>query len=112
MSNNPLYDEGAQRVFKGLMEGVVISEAMYKKDPSIGPMYSKITPPMKYLSMRNVDMGDASASVIIELLQENKRIEKIIIEGNTINYKHVEEIAAGCLRNRQQKKEKMIPKYA
>jgi len=84
---------------------------MVRKDPSLAPPNRRLTPSLKYLSMKNVDMSDLTAPIITEVLQENMRIQKIAIDGNTINYKYLEEIAASTKRNRDRKKEKCIPKY-
>jgi hypothetical protein len=61
--------------------------------------------------MKNVDMSDETAPLITEILRDNMRLQKVAIDGNTINYKYLEEIAMGTKRNRDRKKEKQIPKY-
>ena len=111
LSNNPLYDDGAKCIFKGLQEGTYISENMVRKDPSLAPANRRLTPSIKILCMRNVDMSDSTAPLIAEVLQENNRLQKVAIDGNTINYKYLEEIAAATKRNRDRKKEKCVPKY-
>jgi Ran GTPase-activating protein (RanGAP) involved in mRNA processing and transport len=111
LSGNPLYDAGATCIFKGLQEGTYISEKMVRQDPSLAPANRRLTPRLKYLSMRNVEMSDVTAPVITELLQGNLRVVKMGIEGNTINYKYLEEIASAVKRNKDRKKEKCLPKY-
>jgi hypothetical protein len=61
--------------------------------------------------MKNVDMSDETAPLITEILRDNLRLQKVAIDGNTINYKYLQEIAMGTKRNRDRKKEKQIPKY-
>lgn len=56
--------------------------------------------------MKNVDMSDETAPLITEILRDNMRLQKVAIDGNTINYKYLEEIAMGTKRNRDRKKEK------
>lgn len=82
-----------------------------RKDPSLAPANRRLTPKMKYLSMKNVDMSDITAPTITELMQSNFRIQRVAVDGNTINYKYLEEIASNTKRNRERKREKCVPKY-
>ena len=64
ISNNPLYDEGAICIVKGLLEGPLVTEAEAKRDPSRGPAWSRRQPKLRQLIMRNVSMGDEAGMVL------------------------------------------------
>ena len=61
--------------------------------------------------MKNVNMGDETAVLITQLVAQNKRLLKVSIDNNTINFKYIEEVNATCARNRQIDREMIIPKY-
>ncbi len=111
ISNNPLYDEGAQCLIRGLMEGPLVTEEMVKQQPNLGPVWSRLPPKLKYVYMKNVNMGDETGVLITQLISTNKRLLKLQIDNNTINFKYIEEINAACARNRQQDRDQTIPKY-
>lgn len=113
ISNNNLHDEGAICLLKGLLEGrsVIKDELMNAKQRSDPANWVKKAPKMKHLLMRNVSMGDEAGVVLSQLISHNRKIRRIAIEGNTINFKYVEEVAAACARNRQIQKRKVVPKF-
>ena len=60
--------------------------------------------------MKNVNMGDETAVLITQLVAQNKRLLKVSIDNNTINFKYIEEVNVTCARNRQIDREMIIPK--
>jgi hypothetical protein len=56
-------------------------------------------------------MGDETGVLVTQLISTNKRLLKLSIENNTINFKYIDEINAACARNRQQEKNMTVPKY-
>ena len=101
ISNNNLYDEGAQFLIRGLMEGPLVTEEMLRAHPNIGPLWSRLVPKLKYVHMKNVNMGDETGVLITQLISQNKRLLKLAIDNNTMNFRYIEEINAACARNRQ-----------
>jgi Ran GTPase-activating protein (RanGAP) involved in mRNA processing and transport len=99
ISNNPLYDEGAQCLIRGLMEGTLVTEEMAKLHPHLGPAWSRLTPKLKYVHLKNVNMGDETGVLVTQLISTNKRLLKLSIDNNTINFKYIDEINAACARN-------------
>ena len=56
-------------------------------------------------------MGDETGVLITQLISTNKRLLKLSIENNTINFKYIDEINAACAKNRQQDRDMTVPKY-
>lgn len=109
VSNNALYDEGAICLIKSLLDGPLIStDPLHKKDPST---WVRKDPKLRTLLMRNVSMGDAAGMVLSQLIAHNRKFKKIAIEGNTINFKYIEEVNAACAKNREAQKKKVVPKF-
>jgi hypothetical protein len=82
------------------MEGPMITEAMAKEDPSLGKPWTRIVPKLKYLHLKNVNMSDETGVLVTQLITNNKRIQRLSIELNTINFKYIEEVNQACARNR------------
>ena len=74
LSHNPLGDEGAIRLLRGLLEG----RAKARKPPR-----------MRELALRNVDMGDEAGLVLTQLASQNRKVQRVQIEGNAISYKYL-----------------------
>jgi hypothetical protein len=49
--------------------------------------------------------------LLSQLIAHNNKLQRIAIEGNTINFKYIEEVNAACSKNRLLYKKKAVPKY-
>lgn len=108
VSHNQLGDEGAIKLIKGLLEGPLRTKAEERRNPHKAGL--RRTPRLRHLVMRNVGMGDEAGLVLTQLVSQNRKVQRVQIEGNTINYKYVEEVNEACARNRQLAKQGVVPK--
>lgn len=113
ISCNNLHDEGAMCVIRGLIQGWTVSQVDVKLAPAHKQWVAsmRMLPKLRHLIMRNVEMGDQAGILLSQLIAANQKLQRIAIEGNTINFKYVEEVNAACARNRQLHKRKVVPKY-